>query len=97
MIRASLCVVVRELGPREYSWTLVRKENGSGLAECVAASSTPFQDYDEALDAGFEALQAFCRGAPTEGLDDRAVSSGTNTAGSPLLGSGESQAIRCRE
>ena len=83
MIRASLCVVVRELGPREYAWTLVRKANGGGFAQCVAASSTPFPDYDEALDAGFEALQAFCKGAPVEGLDDRAVSSMTNIAAPP--------------
>lgn len=58
MTSRALRVVVQELGPSDFSWTLV--ESSSSLSECVAASSIRFSDYDGALDAGFVALQAFC-------------------------------------
>jgi len=60
MTNRALCVVVHELGPSDFSWTLVKKQSSSNLAECVAASTSCFPDYDGALDAGFVALQAFC-------------------------------------
>ena len=58
--RRSLRVVVDELGPSEFSWTLLRRQRSSGLTEYVAASASPFRDYDEALDAGFVALEGYC-------------------------------------
>ena len=57
--RSALSVVVQELGPSDFMWTLMRKQSSIFLAECVAASSNHFPDYDQALDAGFEALKAF--------------------------------------
>ena len=58
-VRGALSVVVQKLGRSEYSWMLVRKPSSIALAGCVAASSKHFPDYDQALDAGFEALKAF--------------------------------------
>ena len=59
MTSSALCVVVLRLEPSDFSWRLMRKQSGSYLEECVAASSSRFSDYDEALDASFVALQAF--------------------------------------
>ncbi len=58
--RSALCVVVRKLEPSDFLWMLMRMQSSTGLAECVAASTNHFPDYDQALDAGFEALQEFC-------------------------------------
>lgn len=60
MTNRALCVVVQELGPTEFTWTLLRRQSSGGLTQFVAASSSRFPDYDEALDAGFVALQGFC-------------------------------------
>lgn len=57
--RGALSVVVQKLGRSEFSWMLMRKQSSIALAGCVAASSKHFPDYDQALDAGFEALKAF--------------------------------------
>lgn len=54
-----LNVVVEEVGPRAFAWTLMMKQSSSGLGESVAMASNPFPDYDQALDAGFAALYAF--------------------------------------
>ena len=58
MTGSPFCVVVQELRPRDFSWLLMRKQSSQSLAECVAVSSSGFAVYDEALDAGFVALQA---------------------------------------
>ena len=57
--RSALSVVVQELGQSDFVWILVRKQSSTGVAECVATSSDHFPDFDQALDAGFEALKAF--------------------------------------
>lgn len=59
MTSRALCVVVHEFGPGDFSWTLMRNQGNGRLAECMAASSSRFPDYDGALDAGFVALQAY--------------------------------------
>ena len=55
-----LRVAVHQLGPSEFSWTLVRQQDSTGLAECIAASSASYADFEQALDAGFVALGALC-------------------------------------
>ena len=53
-------VIVQELGPSNFSWALVKRQSSSALGEYLAVSSNHFPDYDQALDAGFVALQEFC-------------------------------------
>lgn len=58
--RGELKVAVRQYGPNKFCWELVRRSSSGGLAEHIALSSEHFRDYDQALDAGFVALQALC-------------------------------------
>lgn len=58
--RCELAVAVRQLGPMEFCWELVRRPSSGVPSEWIARSSEHFRDYDQALDAGFVALQALC-------------------------------------
>jgi hypothetical protein len=56
---AVLSVVVHILGPRDFSWTLLSRRCSTDLSECISASSEHFNDYNQALDAGFLALHGY--------------------------------------
>lgn len=53
----SLRVVVQKNGACHFTWTLVAQHNSYSLGQCVVSSVGRFANFDEALDAGFEALQ----------------------------------------
>lgn len=68
--RVTLSVVVQELGPGDFIWTLKRKQSSTGLVESIAASPGHFSEYDQALDAGFVALhETAYAAAQRAGLD----------------------------
>jgi len=52
-----LCVVVEENGPCNFTWMLVTQQSSSSRSRSVVNSTGRFADYDQALDAGFEALR----------------------------------------
>jgi len=58
--RIGLIVTVKQLGPHEFSWSLVRQQNSGGPAESVSTSPEPCATYEHALDAGFLVLDALC-------------------------------------
>lgn len=58
--RSELKVTVRQCGPNKFCWELLRQPSSGGLAEPIALSSEHYRDYDQALDAGFVALQSRC-------------------------------------
>lgn len=58
--RSELAVAVRQYGPIDFRWELVRRGSSRGPSERIALSSEHFPDYDQALNAGFVALQALC-------------------------------------
>lgn len=57
--RSDFFVVVQELTPMAFSWKLIKRQTGR-LDEPVAESSANFAGYEQALDAGFDALESFC-------------------------------------
>lgn len=55
--RPPLTVTVTQHGPAEYSWSLMRGPSCSAPAACVLESGARFSDFEQAMDAGFEALK----------------------------------------
>ena len=55
----ALSVIVHIHGPRDFSWTLLRRRYSTDLSERVSASPDRFSDYDLAMDAGFAALHRY--------------------------------------
>ena len=52
-----LGVTVTQHHPGEYSWCLVGAPSSINPSTCVMESLARFADYDQAMDAGFEALR----------------------------------------